>query len=45
MVRAHKKEHGRLLPEIREELQRWYNQDKGRTTLEELMGFLPVEQN
>lgn len=41
MVREHKEEHGELLPEIKEEIQVWYNKDRGQTTLNELLALLP----
>ena len=40
LVADHKAEHGKLLPEIKEEIQHWYNKDKGQTTLQELTSFL-----
>lgn len=40
MVREHKEKHGELLPEIKEEIQVWYNKDKGQTTLRELVALL-----
>jgi len=40
LVEAHKAEHGILLPEIKEEIQQWYNKDKGQTTLVELLSCL-----
>ncbi len=43
LVREYKKEHGALTPEFREELQRWYNTDKGISTLQELLELLPLE--
>lgn len=43
MVREYKEKHGALTPEFREELQRWYNSDKGFGTLEELLELLPLE--
>lgn len=42
LVREHKEKHGKLLPEIKEEIQQWYNKDKGRTTLRELLAHLPI---
>ncbi|MGB7395665.1 MAG: thioredoxin family protein [Pricia sp.] len=42
LVRDHKQKHGRLLPEIREEIQLWYNKDKGQTTVRELVDLLPM---
>ena len=40
MVRKHKAEHGKILPELKEDLQRWYNKDKGKTILKELIGLV-----
>lgn len=42
-VHDHKQKHGELLPEIKEEIQLWYNKDKGQTTLRELLALLPIE--
>lgn len=42
-VLEHKQKHGELLPEIKEEIQHWYNKDKGRTTLQEIIELLPIE--
>ena len=39
MVEAYKKEHGKLTPEFKEELQKWYNQDKGQSILSDLQAF------
>ncbi|ERI64555.1 MAG: thioredoxin family protein [Capnocytophaga sp.] len=39
MVEAYKKEHGKLTPEFKEELQKWYNQDKGQSILGDLQAF------
>lgn len=39
MVEAYKKEHGKLTPEFKEELQKWYNQDKGQSILSDLQTF------
>lgn len=43
LVLDHKEKHGELLPEIKEELQQWYNKDKGRTILQEIVKLLPVK--
>jgi len=42
-VLDHKEKHGELLPEIKEEIQHWYNKDNGQTTLQEIMALLPVQ--
>ena len=36
MVKEYKEKNGALTPEFKEELQRWYNKDKGQSTLIEL---------
>ena len=43
MVREYKRKHGKLSPEFRETLQRWYNKDKGRAISTELLGLLALE--
>ena len=40
MVNAYKEEHGKLTPEFKEDLQRWYNKDKGQSSLEDLLNLL-----
>ena len=40
MVQEHKSRHGKILPELKEDLQRWYNKDKGQTILTELLDLL-----
>ena len=40
MVQAYKTEHGMLTPEFKEDLQRWYNKDKGQSTIEDLVSYL-----
>jgi thiol-disulfide isomerase/thioredoxin len=40
MVNAYKTKHGQLTPEFKEDLQRWYNKDKGQSTLEDLVSLL-----
>jgi thiol-disulfide isomerase/thioredoxin len=40
LVVDHKAKYGALLPEIKEEIQIWYNKDKGQTILTELTGLL-----
>lgn len=37
MVEAYKKEHGGLTPEFKQDLQMWYNKDKGQSILEDLL--------
>jgi len=40
MVKTYKAEHGMLTPEFKEDLQRWYNKDKGQSTIEDLVNLL-----
>lgn len=40
MVQQHKIRYGKILPELKEDLQRWYNKDKGQMILEELVELL-----
>jgi len=40
LVQDFKKEHGKLTPEFKEDLQRWYNKDKGATTIYDLIELL-----
>ena len=40
MVNNYKAEHGRLSPEFKEDLQRWYNQNKGENIIEDLTKML-----
>lgn len=40
MVDDFKKEHGKLTDEFKQELQVWYNRDKGLTTMDELVNTL-----
>ena len=42
MVADYKREHGKLTAEFREDLQTWYNKDKGQETLKELVGLLTL---
>jgi len=43
MVEAFKKEHGALTAEFKEDLQGWYNKDKGVNTTEDLLGLLALK--
>ncbi len=43
LVVDYKQEHGQLTAEFREELQNWYNKDKGQETLKELIALLALE--
>lgn len=40
MVANYKKEHGKLTPEFKQELQIWYNKDKGENIAEDLVRLL-----
>lgn len=42
MVQGYKAEHGKLSDEFKEDLQRWYNTDKGQSTIEDLLQILGV---
>lgn len=42
LVSNYKAEHGKLTPEFKEDLQRWYNKDKGQTAVKDLMSLLEV---
>lgn len=39
----YKRDHGKLTPEFKEELQRWFNQDKGKDTLSDMLKLLALE--
>ena len=40
MVNTYKSEYGQITPEFKENLQRWYNKDKGQSTVEDLLSLL-----
>jgi hypothetical protein len=40
LVNDYKTEHGSLTPEFKEDLQRWYNKDKGQNVLTDLVALL-----
>ena len=40
MVNDYKEAHGKLTPEFKQDLQVWYNKDKGQNTIEDLVGLL-----
>lgn len=40
LVKDYKEQHGSLTPEFKEDLQRWYNRDKGKTTINDLKKLL-----
>ncbi|CAM3384276.1 thioredoxin family protein [Zobellia roscoffensis] len=43
LVADHKEKYGELLSEIKEEIQQWYNKDKGQSTLKEVLTRLPLK--
>lgn len=43
LVEDHKAMYGAILPEFKEELQVWYNKDKGQSILKELLMLLALE--
>ncbi|GMN06888.1 thioredoxin family protein [Croceitalea sp. MTPC5] len=43
MVESYKAEHGKLSPEFKQELQVWYNKDKGQDILADLVKLLTLE--
>ncbi|UII74561.1 thioredoxin family protein [Flagellimonas sp. HMM57] len=43
MVEAYKEEHGKLTPEFKQDLQVWYNKDKGQTILNDLVALLTLK--
>lgn len=43
MVLDYKDEHGKLTPEFKQDLQLWYNKDKGQSTLDDLLQLLSLE--
>ena len=40
LVNEYKQNHGKLTPEFKEDLQRWYNKDKGQNALDDLLKLL-----
>jgi len=40
LVNEYKAKHGELTPEFKEDLQRWYNKDKGQTAIQDLLAIL-----
>lgn len=40
LVNDYKAQHGKLTPEFKEDLQRWYNKDKGQDVIEDLVNLL-----
>lgn len=43
MVKAYKKEHGNLDARFREDLQLWYNKDKGQNIVKDILGLLELK--
>ncbi|WP_335965638.1 thioredoxin family protein [Galbibacter sp. PAP.153] len=43
MVKNFKAEHGKLTPGFKQELQVWYNKDKGRNTVEDMLKLLSLK--
>ncbi|MBT8185753.1 MAG: thioredoxin family protein [Eudoraea sp.] len=43
MAKEYKSIHGKLTPEFKQDLQLWYNRDKGQNTLQDLMRLLALE--
>lgn len=43
LVNSYKEEHGKLTPEFKEDLQRWYNKDKGQNTINDLIDLLNIK--
>ncbi|MCL5247250.1 thioredoxin family protein [Cellulophaga sp. 20_2_10] len=43
IVEAYKAEHGSLDADFKQELQVWYNKDKGQNTIEDLVQLLPLK--
>lgn len=43
MVEDYKKENGEFTPQFKEDLQNWYNKDKGQNILEDLLELLALE--
>ena len=40
LVNDYKAEHGKLTPEFKEDLQHWYNKNKGQNAIADLVGLL-----
>lgn len=43
MVTEHKEKFGKIMPELKEELQQWYNKDKGQTIAREVLASLALK--
>jgi hypothetical protein len=42
MVNEYKTKHGALTPEFKEELQAWYNKNKGQNIISDIMALLGI---
>lgn len=42
LVNEYKEIHGKLTPEFKEDLQKWYNKDKGQSTIDDLLKLLEL---
>lgn len=42
LVNDYKEEHGQLTPEFKEDLQGWYNKDKGQNVLNDMLNLLEI---
>ena len=42
LVDDYKSKHGKLTPEFKEDLQRWYNKDKGQNAIDDLLNLLDL---
>jgi hypothetical protein len=42
IVEDYKRDHGKVTPELKEDLQRWYNKDKGQAIIDDLIKLLGV---
>jgi len=43
LVEEYKAEHGKLTPEFKQDLQVWYNKDKGQNILSDIISLLPLK--
>ncbi|WP_339836520.1 thioredoxin family protein [uncultured Maribacter sp.] len=43
LVEAYKEDHGKLTPEFKQDLQVFYNKDKGQSVLQDLLRLLPLK--
>jgi len=40
LVNEYKEKHGKLTPEFKEDLQQWYNKNKGKNIIEDMIAVL-----